>query len=84
MHFDNIEYEKLTLANLEALKKIALQTFTDAFAAQNSEADFLFYLTKAFNDEKLTAELTNKNSEFYFVKSNDMILGYLKINFGDA
>ena len=46
--FDNIEYEKLTLANLEALKKIALQTFTDAFAAQNSEADFLFYLTSAF------------------------------------
>lgn len=83
-HIDNIRYEKLTFSNLKMLKKISLQTFIDAFAAQNNVENFSFYLETAFSDEKLRKELTNENSTFYFVKNNDEILGYLKVNFGNA
>jgi ribosomal protein S18 acetylase RimI-like enzyme len=34
--------------------------------------------------EKLTNELNNPNSSFYFAVVNDKIIGYLKINFGDS
>ena len=50
-HIDNIRYEKLTFSNLEMLKKISLQTFIDAFAAQNSVKNCSFYLETAFSDE---------------------------------
>jgi ribosomal protein S18 acetylase RimI-like enzyme len=40
------------------------------------------YLEKGFSNEKLTAELTDKNSEFYFATFEKKVIGYLKINFG--
>ena len=42
------------------------------------------YLEKGFSKEKLIAELTEKNSEFYFSSIDGEINGYLKINFGDS
>ena len=42
------------------------------------------YLQKQFSDEKLTAELTNKDSEFYFASIENEVIGYLKINFGQS
>ena len=40
------------------------------------------YLNEGFSIEKLTAELKNENSVFYFALSENNIIGYLKINFG--
>jgi ribosomal protein S18 acetylase RimI-like enzyme len=42
------------------------------------------YLAAAYSLDKLTAELNNPNSSFYFVAINDKVIGYLKINFGDS
>jgi len=42
------------------------------------------YLDEGFSVEKLTSELNNKNSEFYFAKLGDKIIGYLKLNFGES
>lgn len=38
------------------------------------------YLDKAFNEERLTEELGNPFSEFYFLKDDDKVTGYLKVN----
>ncbi|HJY12548.1 MAG TPA: GNAT family N-acetyltransferase, partial [Flavobacterium sp.] len=52
------------------------------FAEVNSEENIKNYLENGFSTEKLTAELTDNNSEFYFATLNDEVIGYLKINFG--
>jgi ribosomal protein S18 acetylase RimI-like enzyme len=40
------------------------------------------YLEEELSLEKLTAELTNPNAEFYFAELDDVVIGYLKLNFG--
>jgi ribosomal protein S18 acetylase RimI-like enzyme len=42
------------------------------------------YLEEGFSNAKLSAELDNPNSEFYFATLNNTVIGYLKINFGLA
>lgn len=42
------------------------------------------YLDEYFSVEKLTAEFNNKNSEFYFATFDSNVIGYLKLNFGQA
>jgi ribosomal protein S18 acetylase RimI-like enzyme len=42
------------------------------------------YLTSSFSVEKLTQEINNPNTEFYFAKEGDIIVGYLKVNIGEA
>ena len=42
------------------------------------------YLEKSFSDEKITDELNNKESEFYLAVLDNSVIGYLKLNFGQA
>lgn len=42
------------------------------------------YAAKAFTIEKLTAELSNPDSEFYFAVLDNKLAGYLKLNFNNA
>ncbi len=42
------------------------------------------YLDEGFSFEKLTSELNNENSEFYFAELDNEIIGYLKVNFGQS
>lgn len=42
------------------------------------------YLEEGFSVKKLTSELENKNSEFYFAVLDGNIIGYLKLNFGKS
>jgi ribosomal protein S18 acetylase RimI-like enzyme len=67
---------------LEKLQKIGRQTFEETFSESNSEENMKNYLEEGFSKEKLTAELEDKNSEFYFAILNEEVIGYLKVNFG--
>lgn len=67
-----------------ALQTISRQTFHETFAAVNSEANMKQYLEESLSLEKLGTELNNPESSFYFVKDGDEIIGYLKLNTGDA
>ena len=40
------------------------------------------YLEEAYSYEKLSAELNDPNSIFYFAKMDQNVIGYLKLNFG--
>lgn len=81
---NTIEIYKIDITSLESLQKISKQTFFETFADSNSEENMQHYLNDGFSLEKLTSELLNPNSEFYFAAFENDIVGYLKINFGEA
>ncbi|WP_123042512.1 GNAT family N-acetyltransferase [Cohnella candidum] len=79
-----LEIRKCTLEDLGALQEVSVETFNDTFKDQNSPENMKSYLDKAFNLEQLEKELSNNDSEFYFIYSNGQIAGYLKVNINDA
>lgn len=80
----NIEIKKVTLNDIDQLQKIGRQTFQETFSESNSEENMKNYLEEGFSNEKLTAELNDKNSGFYFSILDNEVIGYLKINFGES
>lgn len=81
---ENMNIRKLTLTDIEQLQKIGRQTFFETFSADNTEENMNNYLVEGFSKEKLTAELENKDSAFYFAETGDSAIGYLKLNFGQS
>lgn len=75
---------KVNKTQIEQLQKIGRQTFYETFSEFNSEENMTNYLKERFSIEKLTVELDNPDSEFYFAAQEKQIIGYLKINFGDS
>lgn len=79
-----IKINKVTLADLVQLQEIGRQTFAETFSSTNTEENMKSYLEEGFSNAKMSAELDNPNSEFYFATLNNTVIGYLKINFGLA
>jgi ribosomal protein S18 acetylase RimI-like enzyme len=80
----NIKLYKVTLKDVNQLQQISKQTFFETFSAVNSEENMTNYLEENLSINKLTSELENKNSVFYFAELNEKIIGYLKLNFAAA
>ena len=78
----DIEIKRITINELAQLQKIGRQTFQETFSDSNSDENMKSYLENGFSSEKLTSELNNKDSEFYFATLEDNVIGYLKVNFG--
>ena len=70
--------------DIEKLQVISRATFSQTFTEHNSLEDMEAYLNTNFATEKLLEELKNPNSEFYFAQDGKKIVGYLKVNTGDA
>lgn len=81
---NEIKITKIGLNEIAELQAIGKQTFFETFADGNTEENMQKYLEEGFTVDKLTAELTNPDSEFYFAKLDDKVIGYLKVNFGSA
>jgi ribosomal protein S18 acetylase RimI-like enzyme len=81
---ETVEIKKIDLSDLKELQEIGIQTFSETFAEVNSEKNMTQYLTEKFSVEKLTAEVTNPNSEFYFTLLGEKVVGYLEVNFAAA
>lgn len=79
---ENITLKKVSLNEIDKLQSIGKQTFVETFSSNNSEENMKLYLEKSFATEKLAAELSDKNSKFYFALLDDKVIGYLKVNFG--
>ena len=75
-----LKHGKCTLESLNELVEISRKTFVDAFEKQNDPKDFKAYVDSAFSRSQLREELLNPNSEYYFVKSDEDLVGYFKIN----
>lgn len=81
---DDIEITKVKLADIADLQVIGRQTFFETFADHNTADDMQKYLDNNLSIDKLKNELADKNSEFYFATLDNKVIGYLKINFGQA
>ncbi|MEQ1586042.1 MAG: GNAT family N-acetyltransferase [Cyclobacteriaceae bacterium] len=81
---DNIDVKRVTLSDIDQLPVIGRQTFFETFSAGNTEENMKKYLEEGFTVEKLTAELNDRDSEFYFASLNNKVIGYLKLNFGQS
>ncbi|MFD2940044.1 GNAT family N-acetyltransferase [Flavobacterium notoginsengisoli] len=81
---NSLEIKKATVKDLNELQIIGRQTFSETFAAVNSEENMIKYLEESFADEKLTVELNNPNSHFYLAVLENKVIGYLKLNTGNA
>jgi diamine N-acetyltransferase len=79
---DNMTTRRVTLSDIDQLQKIGRQTFFETFSAGNTEENMQKYLEEGFTVEKLTAELSDPHSEFYFAEIDNEVIGYLKLNTG--
>lgn len=80
----DITIRKITVSDINELQKIGKLTFEETFSSENSEENMTEYLENAFATETIKAELTDKNSEFYFAEQNGKTIGYLKVNIGQS
>ena len=78
------QISKVTTDEVDFLRAISIQTFTETFAHQNSEDDMQKYIFEKLSVEKLSSEINTKGSAFYFLKSHNQIIGYLKLNTGES
>lgn len=81
---EQIIVRKIDEKDVKSLQKIAKQTFFDTFSPHNTAENMEKYLNEGFTTEKLTSEIQNENSQFYFALSDNEVIGYLKVNSGDA
>ncbi len=79
-----ISIKQINITSIEQLQAIGKLTFYQTFADVNTKENLQTYLDEEFTSSKLTAEITNPNSQFYFAMHNDDLIGYLKLNFGEA
>ncbi|WP_268913922.1 GNAT family N-acetyltransferase [Lentilactobacillus sp. SPB1-3] len=80
----SLSIKKCNLNDLDQLTEIAIETFIDTFLPNNRQRDIDQYVMNAFNSSKITDEMHNPNSAFYFVFKDNELAGYLKINFDNA
>lgn len=79
---ENIIIQRVTLKDIKQLQQIGRETFSETFSESNTEENMNKYLADGFSKEKLSEELNNKSSEFYFAVLEEKVIGYLKLNFG--
>ncbi len=78
----NITILQINDSHIAALQQIGRQSFSETFAESNSAQNMAKYLEEAYSYEKLSAELNDPNSIFYFAMMGQDVIGYLKLNVG--
>lgn len=81
---EQIIIRTIGIDDVVALQKIARQTFSETFTDYNSPENLNKYLDEKFSLEKLSSELSNPSSSFYFAQLGEDIIGFLKTNTGNA
>ncbi len=76
--------EKVNESEVEHLQYISRQTFAETFSGSNSKENMDKYLKENLSIEKLSEELNNENSHFFFIKDGERNIGYLKLNMGPS
>lgn len=79
-----LEIVPVSMDDLQTLRTISIQTFTETFAHLNTAADMEKYVSDNLSVQRLAAELENPNSRFFFASVNGQTAGYLKVNTGGA
>lgn len=80
----SIIINKAGIQDLETIQNIGRETFSETFAESNSEEAMKTYLEESFSTEKVSLELNNSHSHFFIAWEEDIPVGYLKLNSGEA
>ncbi len=83
-NMNEIVINKIGIEQIELLQQIGRQTFEETFAESNSAENMAKYIEEAYSYEKLSAELNNPDSFFYFAMLDEKVIGYLKLNMGGS
>ena len=79
-----MEIIKTHADDIDVLLALSRKTFYESFNHLNTSENMEAYMNMAFTRQRLLSELNNENSEFYFAKDGEEIVGYLKLNKKDA
>lgn len=66
---------------IHLLRELGEATFRETFKDQNTTENLEAYLAKSFALTTIQAQYDNTNTDFYFARVNDEVLGYLKLNY---
>lgn len=66
--------------DLDTLKGISIETFTETFREHNTEEDMRKYVSENLSPERLRKELNTAGSLFYFIHHGHELAGYMKLN----
>lgn len=80
----SLAFISVQLSDVTLLQKISIQTFTEAFAKDNTEENLTHYLKSAFSITELENQIQNPDSFFYFLRVEEEIIGYFKVNIGES
>jgi len=85
---EKLVFKKCTIDDVPALAEIGALTFKETFAAENTEEDMAKYLQEDFNEEKIYAEVADKDSIFIIAQTESdgglKTAAYMKVNFPSA
>ena len=79
-----IEIQKVSSEKLPLLQKIAIETFCETFAFDNSEEQLQDFFSQAYDLSVLQEELEDCESDTYFILYEGQEAGFLKVNWGMA
>ena len=80
----NYQIKPITIDDLKNLQNISRETFKATFDPYTAPDDMAKFLRDNYADNKLTNELNNPESQFFFLVIDSEIAGYLKVNQGSA
>lgn len=70
--------------DIPALSNLCADTFRETFSHDNTEEDLQAFFDEAYNHDVLKRELDHDESETYLAYVDDVLAGYLKVNWGAA
>jgi len=79
--FQAIKLKKVTKESNSELQQICFNAYAQNFADHWNENGLDLYLEKEFGKERLEMELKSNSIFYYYVLLNQMIVGFLKINY---
>lgn len=81
---ETIQLKLASIHDLEGIQKIGKQTFIETFSENNTPENMAKYIEESFNTNQLTEELSDPDSKFYLAYDDKRIIGYMKLNTGNA
>lgn len=76
--------KKVTINDLKKLQAISRETFKKTFDPFTKAEDMSVFLQENYASEKLSREINNPDSRFFFLVVKKQVAGYLKVNIEKA
>ena len=74
-----MQLKKASITDIIALKKICIDAYSLNFHNHWNDDGLEWYLNKEFSTKRLTLDLADKNTEYFFIEHNLKAVGFIKI-----